>query len=128
MAPKAKKAGLKETYLAELARRGKESHVYRKYQLIGLEISQALRDERHKALYIKLAKEGNADRLLALAKDVAARTSVKNKGAYFMAILKEEAETRIATAAAREGSAPALPQKRTRRRARPMDKTPNNKV
>jgi len=101
--PQKRKPGLnKETYLKELARRGKESHVYRKYQLIGLEISQLLKDERHKVLYIKLAKEGNADRMLALAKDVAGRDSVKNKGAYFMAILREEAEKRIEEAKERE--------------------------
>lgn len=98
MPGKAKKPSLKETYLKELARRGKESHVYRKYQLLGLEIAEALRDEKHKALYIKLAKEGNPDRMLALAKDVASRESVKNKGAYFMAILKQEADTRIEAA------------------------------
>ena len=92
MPGKAKKPSLKETYLKELARRGKESHVYRKYQLMGLEISQILHDERHKALYIKLSKEGNADRMLAIAKDVASRDDVKNKGAYFMAILQKEAD------------------------------------
>jgi hypothetical protein len=81
---------LKKTYLEELARRGKESHVYRKYQLVGLEISQILADEKHKALYIKLAKEHDADRLMRLAKDVATRGAVKNKGAYFMTILARE--------------------------------------
>ena len=80
----------KETYLNKLARRGKESHVYRKYQLIGLEISQILADEKHKALYIKLAKEHDADGLMRLAKDVATRSTVKNKGAYFMTILAKE--------------------------------------
>ena len=50
-------ARMREKYVAELKRRGKESHVYKKYQLIGLEISQILGDEKHKALYIKLAKE-----------------------------------------------------------------------
>ena len=95
MPGKVKKPSLKEAYLKELARRGKESHVYRKYQLMGLEIAQTLRDERHKALYIKLAKEGDADRMLALAKDVASRDDVKNKGAYFMAILKSESDLRI---------------------------------
>ncbi len=78
----------KNTYVKELKRRGKESHVYRKYQLIGLEISQILHDEKHKALYIKLAKEDNGDRLLGLAKDIAERVNVKNKGAYFMSVLK----------------------------------------
>ncbi|MDR3401420.1 MAG: hypothetical protein P4L99_02890, partial [Chthoniobacter sp.] len=61
----------------------------------GLEMSQLLRDERHKALYIKLAKDGNPDKMLALAKDVATREAVKNKGAYFMAILRKEADERI---------------------------------
>ena len=80
----------KETYLNKLTRRGKESHVYRRYQLVGLEISQILADEKHKALYIKLAKEHDADRLMRLAKDVATRSAVKNKGAYFMTILARE--------------------------------------
>jgi hypothetical protein len=77
-------AFMKEEYLEELARRAKESHVYRKYQLIGLEISQILNDPKHKALYIKLAKEKNGDALMRLAKDIAERKNVKNKGAYFM--------------------------------------------
>jgi hypothetical protein len=85
-----KAAPLKKTYMEELARRGKESHVYRKYQLVGLEISQILADEKHKALYIKLAKEHDADGLMRLAKDVATRGTVKNKGAYFMTILAKE--------------------------------------
>ncbi|HUC01808.1 MAG TPA: hypothetical protein VMA75_02800 [Candidatus Paceibacterota bacterium] len=83
-------ARMRGKYVAELKRRGKESHVYKKYQLIGLEIAQILGDEKHKALYIKLAKEHDADTLMRLAKDVADRTNVKNKGAYFMTVLKEE--------------------------------------
>lgn len=79
---------LKATYLKELARRGKESHVYKKYQLLGLEISQILHDEKHKALYIKLAKERNGDNLMRLAKDIADRKNIKNRGAYFMTLLK----------------------------------------
>jgi hypothetical protein len=76
--------------MAELKRRAKDSHVYRKYQLFGLEISQILNDEKHKALYIKLAKERNAERLLQLAKEVAEKKDVKNRGAYFMALLKAD--------------------------------------
>jgi hypothetical protein len=82
-------ARMREKYLAELKRRGKESHVYRKYQLIGLEISQILGDEKHKALYIKLAKERDADQLIGIAKDIAEQANIKNKGAYFMTVLKE---------------------------------------
>ena len=75
------------TYLNKLRQRAKESHVYRKYQLLGLEIAQVLQDEKHKSLYIKLAKERGGDRLMAIAKDVADRKEVRNKGAYFMSVL-----------------------------------------
>jgi hypothetical protein len=78
-----------QKYIAELKRRAKESHVYRKYQLAGLEIADILGDRPHKALYIKLAKEGNARRLLAVAKDVAERKEVKNRGAYFMRVVMD---------------------------------------
>ncbi len=83
-----KGAGLKERYLKELSKRAQESHVYRKYQLIGLEIAQILEDEKHKSLYIKLAKDKGDDRLMRLAKEVAENKNVKNKGAYFMSVLK----------------------------------------
>jgi hypothetical protein len=84
----------REKYIAELKRRAKESHVYRNYQLMGLEIADILNDRPHKALYIKLAKEGNARRLLAVAKDVAERKDVKNRGAYFMRIAMEKVESK----------------------------------
>jgi hypothetical protein len=82
---------VREKYLAELKRRAKESRVYRKYQLTGLEIAGILGDPHHKALYMKLAKEGNARRLLAVAKGVAERKDVKNPGAYFMRIVMDGA-------------------------------------
>jgi hypothetical protein len=78
------------SYLDKLKTRGKESHVYRKYQLLGLEISQILADEKHKALYIKLAKQYGGDRLMKIAKGVAERRDVKNRGAYFMKVLQSE--------------------------------------
>ena len=74
-------------YLEELKRRAKESRVYNKYQLIGLEIAHILEDEKHKSLYIKLVKQGGAEKLLRLAKEISERNGVKNKGAYFMSIL-----------------------------------------
>jgi hypothetical protein len=74
-------------YLEILKERAKTSRVYRKYQLTGLLISQLLDDEKHKSLYIKLAKEGNQQKLLELARDVSDRKNVENKGAYFMALL-----------------------------------------
>jgi hypothetical protein len=78
---------LKDKYVTELKRRGKESHVYTRYQRIGLEISQILHDEKHKALYIKLAKERSPEMLMELAKNVAERSNITNKGAYFMSLV-----------------------------------------
>lgn len=77
-------------YLKKLKRRAKESKVYKKYQLIGLEIAELLNDEKHKSLYIKLAKYGKADGLFKLAGEIAEKENVKNKGAYFMACLKSK--------------------------------------
>jgi len=74
-------------YLKTLEERKKKSRVHTRHQLVGLEIAQCLRDDTHKSLYMKLAKECNADFLLALAKDVAGRPRVKNRGAYFMRLL-----------------------------------------
>lgn len=75
--------------MKELGKRSKESHVYKPHQLTGLEIANILEDWSHKSLYIKLAKT-YGDRLLPIAKSVAERKNVKNKGAYFMKIYKEE--------------------------------------
>ncbi len=80
------------TYFDELKKRGNESRVYRKYQLDGLEIADILEDRAHKALYIKLVKDGNAEELRQLAASVATRTGVKNKGALFMYLLHNPKE------------------------------------
>lgn len=77
-----------EHYLALLKKRGRESRAYRRYQLVGLEIAQILHDEKHKSLYIKLAKEMGAERILHLAKEVGERKDIKNRGAYFMKIIQ----------------------------------------
>ncbi len=77
-------------YIQKLKKRGRESRVYRKYQLIGLEIAQILGDEKHKSLYIKLAKDGSPERLLRLAKEINEKKNVKNKGAYFMSLIKKK--------------------------------------
>ena len=79
-----------KSYLEELKKRAKESRVYRKYQFLGLEIAQILGDEKHRALYIKLAKENNPETLLALAKRISENQTVRNKGAYFMRVVTEE--------------------------------------
>lgn len=77
----------KPTYLELIRERGKRSRVYRKYQLVGLELAELLHDRAHTALYIKLAKERNVDELRELARSVAERKKVRNPGAYFMYLL-----------------------------------------
>lgn len=77
------------SYLEELKKRAKESKVYKRFQLEGLEIAELLGDEAHKALYIKLAKQGDISELKRIAKEVAEKKAVKNKGAYFMSCLKQ---------------------------------------
>lgn len=79
----------KNPYLEELKKRSKESRVYSEHQLMGLMIAEVLGDERHKSLYMKLAKQHDSDKLLRIAKDVAEREGVENKGAYFMSIVED---------------------------------------
>lgn len=76
-------------YLNTIKERGKTSHVYKKFQDIGLQLAEILHDTKHKALYIKLAKQHDESILLSLAKDTAERSNVTNKGAYFMKVLHE---------------------------------------
>ena len=75
-------------YFQKLGERAKRSRVHHPYQLIGLEIAEILGDRKHKSLYIKLAKKNSNQTLLKLAKSVAERKYVKNKGAYFMRLMK----------------------------------------
>lgn len=77
-------------YLSRLHQRKKESHIHREFQSIGIEVAELLGDIAHKALYIKLAKMYGKDKILPLAKDVADRKNIRNKGAYFMKILASE--------------------------------------
>ncbi len=78
-----------KNYLQTLKERGQKSRVYKSYQFVGLTISQILEDEKHKSLYIKLAKKHPSDDLLRMAKDVVERKKVRNKGAYFMKVLQK---------------------------------------
>lgn len=77
-----------EEYVKELKKRSRRSNIYRKYQLIGLELADILSDPGNKSLYMRLAKERNPDALMALAKRVAEKRNISNKGAYFMAMMK----------------------------------------
>lgn len=78
-------------YLEILKERRKISKIYSKHQATGLLLAKTLADDDHKSLYIKLAKEYDDDRLLDLAKEVARRKNVENKGAYFMRLLTKTA-------------------------------------
>lgn len=73
-------------YLDELKKRGKESKVYVKYQLTGLQIADMLDDRSHKALFIRLAKQHDETKLVSLAKSISQNDAIKNKGAYFMKV------------------------------------------
>ncbi|PIR98108.1 MAG: hypothetical protein COT89_01065 [Candidatus Colwellbacteria bacterium CG10_big_fil_rev_8_21_14_0_10_42_22] len=75
------------SYFDELKKRAGESHVYSEHQMVGLMLAEILGDDKHKSLYMKLAKDYDADRLLRLAKDIADRPNVENRGAYFMKML-----------------------------------------
>jgi hypothetical protein len=76
-------------YLNILKERLKKNRVYKKFQFTGLTLTQILNDEKHKSLYIKLAKKYDEQKLINLAKNVAERKNVKNKGAYFMRVLQK---------------------------------------
>ncbi|MCL5016428.1 MAG: hypothetical protein M1312_02345 [Patescibacteria group bacterium] len=76
-------------YLKLLKERAKKSRVYSPHQSIGLTVAKILGDDQHKSLYIKLAKEyKNAD-LIELARSVAEKKNVNNKGAYFMKLTEK---------------------------------------
>lgn len=76
-------------YFDLLKERSQKSRVYKKYQLTGLLMAQLLDDDKHKSLYIKLAKKHNNEHLLGIAKDVSERKKIKNKGGYFMRVLQK---------------------------------------
>lgn len=79
-------------YLRELSKRSGQSRAYKSYQTIGLEVADILGDFEHKSLYIKLVKEHGEDKILRIAKTVAEKKDVKNKGAYFMKVLQNSRE------------------------------------
>jgi len=76
-----------EDYLKRLKERAKASKVYSPHQLTGLMLAEMLGDDKHKSLYIRLAKKYDASTLFSLARSIQDRKNVKNKGAYFMSRL-----------------------------------------
>lgn len=83
-------------YFEALKKRAKKSKIYKSYQLTGLEIANILEDQEHKSLYIRLAKVYGDQTMMHIAKSVAEREGVKNKGAYFMRMLKGKKKTKKA--------------------------------
>ncbi|MDO8429850.1 MAG: hypothetical protein Q7S73_00600 [bacterium] len=75
-------------YLEVLKKRAKESKVYKPHQLTGLILAEILEDSSHKSLYMKLSKIYDNSELIRLAKNLAERKNIENKGAYFMKVLK----------------------------------------
>jgi hypothetical protein len=66
----------------------KNKYVSREYQDYGYRLAMELQDERHKALYIKLAKE--TDRaVLEKCRSFVLDSNADNKGALFMWKLKQ---------------------------------------
>ncbi|MFA4999451.1 MAG: hypothetical protein WC519_01860 [Parcubacteria group bacterium] len=73
-------------YLDKIRERAKKSRIHSRHQMIGLMVADALGDNNHKSLYIKMAREENGEKMLYMAKSIAENPRVKNKGAYFMRI------------------------------------------
>ncbi len=76
-------------YLKTLQERAKKSRVYKPYQSTGLALAEILEDQEHKALYMRMAKIYDGNELVRIAKDLAERKNVDNKGAYFMTLVKK---------------------------------------
>lgn len=80
---------LKKEYINKLIGRQKTSKIYKTYQMTGLEIAEILDDRTHKSLYIKLAKQRDERKLIEIAKDIAGKKHIQNKGAYFMRVIQQ---------------------------------------
>jgi hypothetical protein len=68
-------------YFKLLKERSKTSRVYKSHQMTGLTLAEILEDQEHKSLYMN-------HELIRLAKNLAERKNIENKGAYFMKILQ----------------------------------------
>jgi hypothetical protein len=76
-------------YIKTLAKRARESKVYKPFQSTGLMLAEILDDQRNKAIYMRLSKIYDNQELIGKARDIAERKSIENKGAYFMKMLKD---------------------------------------
>ena len=79
-----------QKYLDRVAERKRTGRVTTEHQLTGLELAKLLNDEKHKSLYIKLAKQYKRSWLIGIAKNISEKKNIKNKGAYFMKVIHNE--------------------------------------
>ena len=86
---------ISKKYMDTLQKRAKKSRIYKSYQMTGLLLVELLQDSAHTPIYIRLAKLYDNQQLLGLAKTITKRVDIKNKGAYFMKMLKIQNISRI---------------------------------
>lgn len=79
----------KHEYGELLKSRKKDSRVYKSFQATALALAEILEDKEHTSLYMRLAKKYNNQELIRVAKTVAEKKEIENKGGYFMAVLKK---------------------------------------
>lgn len=86
MNDKAKQQGFSSLgdILKEYQQSDEDKYISREFQKYGYELAKELGDLKHKALYIKLAKETPRGLLEATKSYVKDAENVKNKGALFM--------------------------------------------
>lgn len=75
-------------YFKLLKERSKTSRVYKPHQMTGLALAEILDDREHKSLYMRLSKIYDNHELIRLAKNLAERKNIENRGAYFMKVLQ----------------------------------------
>jgi hypothetical protein len=81
---------INKDYLDVIKERTKKVRVHKKFQFTGLAVAKLLNDEKHKSLYIKLAKKHDEQKLIILAKNISERKDIQNKGAYFMRVFYQK--------------------------------------
>lgn len=75
--------------LREYPKKEEDKYISREFQTFGLELAEALGDTKHKALYIKLAKETPRGLLEAAKSFVIDAPNARSKGKLFMWKLKQ---------------------------------------
>ncbi len=73
--------------IAEVKYKDRPKNIAYEFQMYGVYLAESLGDTKHYSLYIKLAKEQDAGKLRQLAKSISERSTIRNKGAYFMSCI-----------------------------------------